>query len=308
MVKNITTINISSKDATKIRDNSNPNNILALNIDVPPIEIRNKGILKVANFCHIGAGSVHTDTIFLFKIRGATVDNGKFLYNTTGSPPILATTLNNNRSLYEENEVVLTKQIINSIDIVVDSMSPNGVIESVLIGNGGSSFAKNQVLSFSTSITTPVVRISSVSSGAITSIEVLNGGSFSSSALPTITTSFNGSGAVLVANITANAISSITITTAGTGYIVGQSLAFSGGGGTGANITIATVGTEGNILTFTITSGGTGYTSAPTVSVNPTTNSTATLTPVMNYGILSNGYSGLLNFNMTLRIEQEEYD
>lgn len=308
MVKNITTIHLSSKDAIKTKDPVDVNKILSLNFEVPPIEIKSKAILKVANFCHIGGGSEHTDTIFLFKIRGVVVNNEKFLYNTQGPPPILATTFNNNRSLYEENEIVLTKQIINNIDIIVDSLTDSGFIESVLISNGGSGFAKNQIISTSTSISAPIISVSSVSSGVITAISVINGGVFSSSALPTIGTSVNGSGAVLVANLTTNAISSITITTAGTGYKVGQTLTFTGGGGSGANISIATVGTEGNILTFTITSGGSGYTSAPTVSVSALTNTTATLTPVMNYGIPSNGYSSILNFNMTLRIEQEEYD
>lgn len=308
MVKNITTIHISSDDAIRTKDPTNGNNILSFNYECPPIEIKSKGILKVANFCHIGGSTSHTDTIFMFKIRGVTVNNEKFLYNTQGYPPILATTLNNNRSLYEENEIVLTKQIINNIDIIVDSLTPNGVIESVVISNGGSGFIKNQIISTSAAISPATIAVSGVSGGVITDITVINGGVFSPSALPTMGTTVNGSGAVLVANLTANAISSITITNAGSGYKAGQTLTFTGGGGTGANISIATVNTEGNILSFTITSGGSGYTSAPTVSVASQTNATATLTPIMNYGILSNGYSSVLNFNMTLRIEQEEYD
>lgn len=308
MVKNITTIHLSSKDAIKTRDPTNVNRILSLNFEVPPIEIKNKAILKVANFCHIGGAASHTNSIYLFKIRGVVVNNEKFLYNTPGNPPILATTLNNNRSLYEENEIVLTKQIINNIDVIVDTLSDSGFIEDVLILNGGSDFAKNQILSTTSAISAATISISSVSSGVITGISVINGGVFSSTSVPNIGTSVNGSGAVLVANLTTNVISSITITTAGTGYKAGQTLTITGGGGSGANISIATVGTEGNILTFTITSGGSGYTSTPTLSVTPLSNTTATLTPIMNYGILSNGYTTLLNFNMTLRIEQEEYD
>ena len=312
MVKNITTIHLSSKDAIKTKDPTNLNNILSLNFEVPPIQIKDKGILKVANFCHIGGGSVHTDTIFLFKIKGVVVNNEKFLYNTTGSPPILATTLNNNRSLYEENEIVLTKQIINNIDIIVDNISPNGTIESVIVNSGGSGFAKNQViLTFSpTPTTAPTLRISGVSSGVITSIAVENGGLFPASSLVSFPTSINvnGSGAILVANITGGVITSITITNAGIGYKSGQVVSVSGGGGTGASIIIGSVGTEGDILTFTIISGGSGYTFA-NLSVNNLSNSTSfSFTPIMNYGVFSNGYSSILNFNMTLRIEQEEYD
>lgn len=310
MVKNITTILINSSDSV-INRSKNTNTNLSFSFDVPSLEIRNNAILKVANICHIGTATNHTDQIFLFKIKGVNADNTKFLYNTGGYPVILATTFNNNRSLYEENELMLVRQTINNIEILVDTIGSgiNAFDNDYIITAGGSSYLVGQVLKFTGGGGNDIfLRIDSVSSGAITSVSSVSYGS-SYSSVPTLSNSINGSGAVLAATISGGAINAITITAAGLGYKAGQSLAFSGGGGSGANITIATVDADGKILTFTITSGGTGYTSAPSsVSVNATTHTlTASITPIMEYGTFSSGIANTLNFCMTLRIEQDEF-
>lgn len=64
-------------------------------------------------------------------------------------------------------------------------------------------------------------------------------------------------------------VSAIAVSNAGSGYTSAPTVAFTGGGGTGAAAT-AVLGTgadAGKIVSFTITNPGTGYTSAPTVAL-----------------------------------------
>lgn len=303
----ITNILINSSTSKIYTDGLNQN--LYFNIDVPPIEINSSAILKVSNFCHTGTSSGHTENIYIFKIRGVNVNNSKFLYNINGNPVILTTTFNNNRSLYEENELTLTKQTINNIDIIVDTLIPDGILTSVYITNGGSSYLEGQIINFSGGgSSTGSFRVSSISSGAITGIDTIIATSSTTYPIPSLTLgNINGSGAILVAVLTSQAISSITITDGGLGYKVGQSLNITGGGGSGANITIATIDSVGKILTFTITSGGSGFTSVPSVSVNSTTTThTATIGAIMKFGTITSGIPNLLNFCLSLRIEEEE--
>jgi phage tail sheath protein FI len=63
-------------------------------------------------------------------------------------------------------------------------------------------------------------------------------------------------------------VASVTVTSQGTGYTSAPTVAFSGGGGTGAAGT-AVLGTgadAGKVVSITITNAGSGYTSAPTVA------------------------------------------
>lgn len=68
-----------------------------------------------------------------------------------------------------------------------------------------------------------------------------------------------------VVSVTAGTVSSATVTAGGTGYTTAPTVAFTGGGGTGATATAAFA--AGAVTTITITNGGSGYTSAPTVSL-----------------------------------------
>lgn len=128
MSKKITTIFINSVNADKVVSGSTN---LSFSIDVPPINITETAVLKVANICHTGSG--HADSIFTFKIRGVSVNNSSFISNDGGTPTILATTFNTTRNLYEENEVVLCRQTINKIDIIVDTISSAGVISNGIV-------------------------------------------------------------------------------------------------------------------------------------------------------------------------------
>jgi hypothetical protein len=75
----------------------------------------------------------------------------------------------------------------------------------------------------------------------------------------------NGIGAVLSVTVTAGAVTAVDVVAGGTGYINGQTLAFSGPG-TGATAEIVVA--AGVITSVTVTAGGSGYTVAPTASVN----------------------------------------
>lgn len=116
--KEITNIFINSKIAVN-SGNANTGNsrIYSLYMDVPPIIIRNRANLKVANICHSGTG--HGDSIIIFKLDGIMTDNNKYLSNDGGIPTILATTFNNTRNLYEENDIPLIRQTINTIRLII---------------------------------------------------------------------------------------------------------------------------------------------------------------------------------------------
>lgn len=116
--KEITNIFINSKIAVNngnaITGNSR---IYSLYMDVPPIIIKNRANLKVANICHSGTG--HGDNIIIFKLDGIMTDNNKYLSNDGGIPTIIATTFNNTRNLYEENDIPLIRQTINTIRLII---------------------------------------------------------------------------------------------------------------------------------------------------------------------------------------------
>lgn len=316
MVKDITTIAFNSLEVEKSSNINNSN--IYFSINTPPITIKNNAILKVSNFCHIGQASGHTDNMYLFRIRGVNVDTSKFFTGTGGYPLILTTTFNNNRSLYDENIISLVKQTINSIDIIVDTYTPQGTFNSgyspnsCIITNAGTGYLIGQILTLTGGGGTDVqVEITDVSLGGINAVNVLTTPSKTYNTPPSLSSSINGSGAILVANITASpgAITSITITNGGFGYRVGQTLTITTTAGTGANISIASVNANGTILTFTLTSGGSGYTTAATrvVSVNPATiTQTASIIPQMKFGsILNSSIPNSLNFSITFIIEEE---
>lgn len=78
-----------------------------------------------------------------------------------------------------------------------------------------------------------------------------------------------GSGAVLTATVAAGAVTGVTVGSAGTGYKVGDPIAFTGLG-TGAVAAVQTVNGSGGITAVQVTAGGTGYTAPPTAVVAAT--------------------------------------
>lgn len=125
MTKDITNIFINSKIAI---NNGNSNNsggrLYSIMIDVPPIIIKNRANLKVANICHSGSGTGQDKVIYIFKLDGIMTDNNRYLSNDGGRPTIIATTFDSSRNLYEENDIPLIRQTINSIRLFVsDSLT-----------------------------------------------------------------------------------------------------------------------------------------------------------------------------------------
>lgn len=106
-------------------------------------------------------------------------------------------------------------------------------------------------------------------------------------------------------------ISDIQITNAGTGYISSNfQLGATGGGGTGF-LASGVVSSGNNFFSSVlINNAGTGFTSKPTIGFlnTPANGSNATFNPILNYGTPSNGLANTINFSMTLRIEQEDYE
>lgn len=316
MVKEITNIHINSASTSEnsatteyITDGTNLYSII---LEVPPIIIKNRANLKVANICHCTttANTSHTNKIFIFKIEGLQMDYSKYITNDGGIPTILATTFDNTRNLYEENDIPLIRQTINSIKLnllTLNGNTINGFSGYFSVTSGGSGYLTGQILTFSLDSLNVITSIIA-SSGAITSLNTISDRSnwtlFTSA--PTLQTSINGSGAVLTPIMTGSAITDINIVNGGIGYVVGQTLTISGAGAGGAVISIATVDATGKITApITITNGG-SYTGTPTLSVNARTiTQTATISPLMNYGVISSGISNTLNFCISLKIEEE---
>ncbi|KRG38823.1 hypothetical protein ARC78_15200 [Stenotrophomonas pictorum JCM 9942] len=82
-----------------------------------------------------------------------------------------------------------------------------------------------------------------------------------------------------VAPTATKGVGSVTIGTAGTGYTTAPTVAFSGGGGTGAAATAIVSG--GAVTAIIVTNPGTGYTSAPTVALTGGAGSGAAATAVL---------------------------
>jgi hypothetical protein len=145
MVKDITNIYINSRIALYNKSGQfsgvdwgtspptiTTGRIFSIYIETPPIVIKNKANLKVANICHSGSG--HGDNIITFKLDGIMSDNNKYISNDGGIPTIIATTFNNTRNLYEENDIPLLRQTINTIKLIVsdDLNDPNAGIPNTM--------------------------------------------------------------------------------------------------------------------------------------------------------------------------------
>lgn len=76
-------------------------------------------------------------------------------------------------------------------------------------------------------------------------------------------------------------VASVIITNSGTGYEVGDTIAGTGGGGSGFAATVASVDGDGSILTVTISNSGAGYTGVPTLAVTSDAGEDAAITAVV---------------------------
>lgn len=102
---------------------------------------------------------------------------------------------------------------------------------------------------------------------------------------PTVAfTGGGGTGAAGTAVITGDAVTGITITNPGTGYTSPPTISFTGGGGTGATATVALVS---RVQSITVTAGGSGYLQVPTVALTGGGGTGATATAVLTGGVVS---------------------
>lgn len=198
MKKDITNIFINSAIAEK---NETNNRVYSFRYDTPPIIIKNKANLKIANISHVGSG--HSTGIVMIRIDGVMSDNSKYLANDGATPTIIATTLDNNRNYTEENDIPLIKQTINSIKLIPNIMFMNNGLASITIVAGSGYTNGTYDLIFS-------------------------GGTFNAT--------YGGTHARATATITSNAISSVNITYRGFGYLTAPtiSLPTSAGAGSGS--------------------------------------------------------------------------
>lgn len=81
---------------------------------------------------------------------------------------------------------------------------------------------------------------------------------------------------------TSGAIAALSLTAGGSGYTTAPTVAFTGGGGTGAAATAIVSG--GEVVGFNITNPGAGYTTAPTVALTGGAGTGATATAVVGDG------------------------
>jgi uncharacterized repeat protein (TIGR01451 family) len=99
----------------------------------------------------------------------------------------------------------------------------------------------------------------------LTAINVTAGGSGYTTA-PSVVITGCSVAPTAIATVSGGAVTGVTITNGGANCTA-PSIAFSGGGGSGATASSTTGQTTGGLLAVSVTAGGSGYTSAPSVSV-----------------------------------------
>ena len=144
----------------------------------------------------------------------------------------------------------------------------DGAVSEVLITNPGSGYLPGDIvqLRFSGggSDTTAILQ-AVLTAGGVAGVNISTPGSGYTSAPSVAFSGGGGTGAAGTATI-ATGVSSIAVTAGGTGYASPPSVAFSGGGGVGAAATAVVSG--GVVTAINVTAAGTGYTSAPTVALS----------------------------------------
>ena len=86
-------------------------------------------------------------------------------------------------------------------------------------------------------------------------------------------------------------VKTVEINAAGTGYAVGDRFSVTGGGGSGAVVEVATVGTSGEILTLSVVDAGSGFTGAPTAVTPSSVSGTGAVLGARGDRFVITGYS-----------------
>jgi len=161
-----------------------------------------------------------------------------------------------------------------------------GGVVNVQITNPGTGYQVGDIvqLAFSGggSDRTPQI-IANLTNGGVGAANVTAGGTGYTSA-PTVAFSGGGGTGAAGTAIVGSGVTSVTVTAGGTGYDGGAVIGFTGGGGTGATADATVVG--GVITQIAIANPGTGYTSAPTVTIAGS-GSGATATAAIQNGIVT---------------------
>lgn len=144
------------------------------------------------------------------------------------------------------------------------TVNAGGVVQ-IQINNPGTGYEVGDIpqLAFSGGGSdTSAILQASLAQGGVTAVNVTAPGSGYTSA----TVAFTGGGGTGAAGTVqiGSGVTSVAVTVPGSGY-TGATVSFSGGGGTGAAATASIVG--GQVVSITVTSPGSGYTSAPTVTI-----------------------------------------
>lgn len=123
------------------------------------------------------------------------------------------------------------------------------------------------------------VGLANTYSGVVSSVPLTAGGT-GYTAAPTIAFSGGGgSGAAATAVLSPTSVATVTVGAGGTLYATAPAVLFTGGGGSGATGTATVAG--GAVTSVAVTSGGTGYTSTPSVTFTGGGGSGATGTAVL---------------------------
>ena len=184
----------------------------------------------------------------------------------------------------------------------VYALKPVYQVASVIVTNPGGYFTSNPTVIFSDGGGTAAAGNATESGGNLVSVAVTASGSGYTT--PPLVNFTGGSAAgpgpgqstatavavlfVSPQNYTVQEVSAMTgvayvsVTAAGTGY-VNPSVAFTGGGGTGASAT-AILGTSGTIVGIAVNSPGQNYTSAPNVTIIDASGTGATATATLTQG------------------------
>lgn len=152
---------------------------------------------------------------------------------------------------------------------ILEAVLSSGTVEFVTLISGGTGYPTGTFpLGFSGGGGgSGVAGTFTASGGSVQSIDLTAGGTDYTST-PVISFPVPGSGGTITATVSGGAVNALTITNGGSGYTPGTyALAFSGGGGTGADATY-TVNPSGVISSTLLIAGGAGYTGAPTVSLD----------------------------------------
>jgi hypothetical protein len=141
-------------------------------------------------------------------------------------------------------------------------------VNSLTVVSGGSGYAVNDIMTIASGTNTTLARlkVTAVSSGAITTVSIEDAGAYSvvpTGAVGTTNLLGGGTGASFTVNWK---VSTLTMTAGGSGYETAPTLSFTGGAGTGATAT-ATLAAGGTVSRLTLTAAGAGFTIAPAVTI-----------------------------------------